>query len=372
MAQGIPNLTAQVADIGSQFTQGQVRGQKVAQSKMANLLQQRQLESSQRQDDMKRIKNFIDTEGKVLTRFIEQGDEQGARNYLEKRKASPDLGGSLERLGMSDVDVFGFTDAKGKKKLGIEQTTKMNPKLREKIRSKSGFDPSVQDGQLVRLKIGPDGDVVDIKSDIGSLEGIKTRTAQNKLVRDTRNDFDSKPIIKDTNEINSAISRMDSVWSNYQKNRSKKTLNALDQALVITFNKMLDPGSVVRESEFARTPQGQAILSRAEGFLDQLQAGGVGLTDLEREDILNTAKQLSEGQKSEARKVTQQFVREAEILGIDPKRIVGDFFDLTSDQPPINQVKDPQQGQFVTDSNGVRFKINFDASGNPVSRTRVQ
>ncbi len=58
-----------------------------------------------------------------------------------------------------------------------------------------------------------------------------------------------------------------------------------DQILVVSFNKILDPTSVVRESEFARTPEGLSIINRMQGFADKVSKGGVGITDDERKDI---------------------------------------------------------------------------------------
>lgn len=56
------------------------------------------------------------------------------------------------------------------------------------------------------------------------------------------------------------------------------------QAVLVTFQKILDPTSVVRESEYARSAAGQAVLSRIQGFAERLAQGGAGvpLEELER------------------------------------------------------------------------------------------
>ena len=48
------------------------------------------------------------------------------------------------------------------------------------------------------------------------------------------------------------------------------------QAILISFNKMLDPTSVVRESEYARSATGQSALETMRGFVDKLKEGGAG------------------------------------------------------------------------------------------------
>jgi hypothetical protein len=54
------------------------------------------------------------------------------------------------------------------------------------------------------------------------------------------------------------------------KKNNKKSLNAASQTIVTAFNKILDPTSVVRESEYARTPEGQSYLERLQGKYEQL------------------------------------------------------------------------------------------------------
>jgi hypothetical protein len=163
-----------------------------------------------------------------------------------------------------------------------------------------------------------------------------------KLEDDYRKEYNTKKIVKDSKEINSAISRMDNVWNKYQSNPNPRSKNALDQALVITFNKMLDPGSVVRESEFARTSQGQALISKMQGATEKLAEGGVGLTDAERDEIIVVAKQLQEGQMIELEK-EKQFYRElAEQRGLNIENIIG----KNKIKPAAPKVYDPQTGEF--------------------------
>ena len=63
-------------------------------------------------------------------------------------------------------------------------------------------------------------------------------------------------------DIDRSYSGMKSIAEDALNKGDSKSLAASDQALVILFNKMLDPGSVVREGEFDRTAEGQAIMDR--------------------------------------------------------------------------------------------------------------
>jgi hypothetical protein len=57
----------------------------------------------------------------------------------------------------------------------------------------------------------------------------------------------------------------------------KGDLNAGSQAVLVTFQKILDPNSVVRETEYFRTASGQSLLTRIQGAAERLQKGGAGI-----------------------------------------------------------------------------------------------
>ena len=137
-----------------------------------------------------------------------------------------------------------------------------------------------------------------------------------------RKEYTGNKIIQETDKVKSAISRMTGPWEAYLKNPNQSSLNALDQVLVVTFNKMIDPGSVVRESEFARTAEGMALLKQLEGLKDKIKKGGGGLTFDERKSIVNTAKQMLEGQMKMANSIRDFYAREATLSGVDPTRVI--------------------------------------------------
>lgn len=67
------------------------------------------------------------------------------------------------------------------------------------------------------------------------------------------------------------------------------------QAVLVTFQKILDPTSVVRESEYARSASGQALLSRIEGAYERLARGGAGVPLKELEVFSRLAKDFVKG-----------------------------------------------------------------------------
>jgi len=109
-------------------------------------------------------------------------------------------------------------------------------------------------------------------------------------VQTLANSFDSHPIIKLYNEVqNKSISVRGIIDSGVG--------GPADLALVFEFMKALDPTSVVRESEYARTASDIALLNRIRGKWEKVQTGGAGLTIDEREAIARMAKNFYQAAK---------------------------------------------------------------------------
>jgi hypothetical protein len=160
------------------------------------------------------------------------------------------------------------------------------------------------------------------------LDFEKGKIAKTKLARDLRKDFQSGKIIKDSIELNSGMTKIDAVWERFMRQKGtdqEKSRVALDQAIVTIFNKLLDPGSVVRESEFARTPEGASTLNRAQGFVEKLSQGGVGLTDPDRQEIVDVARELVSAQNELAKGDVAFTNAEAKLAEINPVRLTGKF-----------------------------------------------
>jgi hypothetical protein len=76
---------------------------------------------------------------------------------------------------------------------------------------------------------------------------------------------------KATREVARQYQVMQTSWQALGKGAGKGTV---EQGIISPFNKILDPDSVVREGEYDRTAQGQALLQRMQTIRDNLQSGG--------------------------------------------------------------------------------------------------
>ena len=113
-----------------------------------------------------------------------------------------------------------------------------------------------------------------------------------------RKEFLDRPEVKDFIEIDQKVKAMDSLLDK-AKTGDMKSLASIDQGIITIFNKVLDPDSVVRESEYARTPQNAPMLNAISGAIQKVQKGGAGLTLQDREALIIGAKIIAEsnGQK---------------------------------------------------------------------------
>ena len=124
-----------------------------------------------------------------------------------------------------------------------------------------------------------------------------------------------------------------------------------DLALIFNYMKVLDPGSVVRESEFAT-----AAASGSWG--DRIQAAGLKiiqgqrLSPDQRQDFLDRSRRLATAQHEQQKRLVDEYTGLAERASVDPKNVVVDYmggfkpYDVgASLAPPVGTIVD-----------GMRFK----------------
>lgn len=197
-----------------------------------------------------------------------------------------------------------------------------------------------------------------------------------------RKEFEATQAVKDFKEIDNKFSVVESalVQAGIEKNleniggASAGSLIAVDQALITSFNKITDPDSVVRESEYARTAGDQALVSRITGKLSALLTGGAGLEDNERKAIVRMSRLFKEAAEKRFKNVETQFRTKAEKEGLDVGFVLGEetkaptrLEELQSraSQEQLNQLgvkKKPRKGLDARDEVGFHPKIEEVAS----------
>jgi len=100
--------------------------------------------------------------------------------------------------------------------------------------------------------------------------------------------------------------------------------NGGSQAVLVTFQKILDPTSVVRESEYARTTEGQALMDRIQGYTTRLAQGGTTLTDREMAEMVQTAQQFLAGSEQLMAGTRRRIEDTARRYQLDPALVFDD------------------------------------------------
>ena len=95
-----------------------------------------------------------------------------------------------------------------------------------------------------------------------------------------------------------------------------------DIALVTQFRKLLDPTSVVRETEFAQTAEAGGLITRLQTEVDKLSGGGVVTQDT-RDEIVRLSRNLMRAADAYERRRREDIDYRADKYGLDKKAIYG-------------------------------------------------
>lgn len=110
-----------------------------------------------------------------------------------------------------------------------------------------------------------------------------------------------------------------------------------DIALVTSFMKMLDPGSVVRETEFATASNAGGLLARLNGIAKKVESGQF-LSPEQRADFKRLAGEYLNAAKVQEQGVRQSFNLIVENYGLDPINVFGARA-VTAPAPADNDAK---------------------------------
>lgn len=206
----------------------------------------------------------------------------------------------------------------------------------------------------------------------------KAQEAKNAILGETRKfgkEWKSHDVTKKTAEVASAYERVKKMVENPSP--------AGDLSLVFNYMKMLDPGSVVRESEFRSAEQARGALSRFEeqgipvpAFLKQsvqkLNGDGFLLPE-QRADFAGQANNLFKAQMAQQQRVNDMFAGEAKNYGMDPGLVVNDrLFNVEMSQGAPGGGPQNQPAQYSADVISYAEKYGIDpAQANAIKQQRM-
>jgi len=255
------------------------------------------------------MKNQMDMAGEY------KKQENGYRNVVESEQQGYNQG--VTDFGGSPADNTLGLNQQGASYNGIPggNTNLSQSYIR---RTAKGFERE----QPTRLEVAKEQRAV--KSQQLSIEtGQRTaKTTQLGIASGLRKEFNANKAFKDFQTINRSVQGLEEAYKLSTSPDSKSRI-ASDQALGVMFQKMLDPDSVVRESEYARTETGIGIINRIKGFMPKMQKGGLGLENEDRKALVTMARKLLDEGAKTYNQHYERYENIAQQYEIDPGLIFG-------------------------------------------------
>jgi hypothetical protein len=216
--------------------------------------------------------------------------------------------------------------------------------LRERNALPAG-DPRIADydAKIKKLTTHTPGTNVTVTPDNMGLKPIDRFNMEDKL----RGDFRAHPVVKASDEMNSAFNLIETA----KKNPSP----ANDLAMATKYMKILDPGSVVRESELALAMGAGGMMDKVQNYANMVMTGKK-LTPSQREDFYASAKQINDSFLKERDGVAARFTDNAKQYNLTPDNVVGaprKAAAVMDKRPPASQHKGRT---LIEEGTGKRFK----------------
>lgn len=269
------------------------------------------------------INEFGDDEHKLkqiglLGKNIQEEKQKAAGQFMSLLQAS----GGVAR-GQQDMLLRSFSETAGVPELRTEAAARLKQRKELQPTADKEFTQTLdlmgKDDKVHSFQYNPDTNRYDIDAGLAkpSASGGRSGFLNESSLR---KEFNSHQAVKEFRDVSGKFNNMEAALS--EAGSQPKSFVAVDQALITMFNKMLDPQSVVRESEYARTAEDISLLNRLRGKIDKLTEGGAGLTPVERDAIIRMGRNFFDISKFRYQE-TSDFYREiADRGGIDPNLII--------------------------------------------------
>lgn len=135
----------------------------------------------------------------------------------------------------------------------------------------------------------------------------------NKAAETLRKEFNGLPVVKDYNDVAAAYGKM--------KKAAEAPSAAGDLSLIFGYMKMLDPGSTVREGEFANAQNAGGIDDKLASTYNRV-LNGQRLTEDQRRDFIGRARQLFDTHADQLNAAAERYTGIAKKSGADPEDVV--------------------------------------------------
>jgi hypothetical protein len=147
----------------------------------------------------------------------------------------------------------------------------------------------------------------------------KTFENEDKL----RADYTNNPVVRSANEMQTAFGMIEAAY--------QRPSAANDLAMATKYMKILDPTSVVRESEFALAVNATGLLDKVQNYAAQITEGKK-LNPAQRKDFYDSAKAINDAFQKQRAEVDRQYSEMTEGYGLNPKNVIPSLRRRASDK----------------------------------------
>lgn len=138
---------------------------------------------------------------------------------------------------------------------------------------------------------------------------------------DLRKEFNKEPEVKDFNSKRTAWQTIDRLG---KAQASRKPTAQNDMALIFSYMKMLDPGSVVREGEFANAQNAAGVPDQIRNAYNKARSGELMNPD-QRKNMVNTAATVYTAARDIYNPIAQKYQGYASDYGLNPNRVAQEY-----------------------------------------------
>ncbi len=266
------------------------------------------------------------------------------------------------------VDTVGYVglaqglDTKGKavaeKTLGLSPGALSNPAFLDMTKKSSNQTASIQEYEYAKSQ-GYKGSFSEYQNEDANRKAIIAKAgsggyglspAQTSTALKLSDDYEARS--KDFYTVRDAYNRIQEV--------AKDVSPAGDLALIFSYMKVLDPGSSVREGEFANAQNAGSAFDRIGALYNKVREG-TRLTQSQRSDFMTQAKSLFTASQKQQQQTADEYSARADKFGVPADLVVRGVNATSADTP-----KAPSGGQIAVQDQKTH-QIRYFPAGTDIS-----
>lgn len=265
---------------------------------------------------------------------------EGQVEALKQEKTQPDL-----MPLMLAADYFGGTNmSQVYRQIAPKSAEEKKAQIMglENLLQKHRSDLTKSEISLLKSQMGTELSLAKL----GDEGGEKGMEIASKL----RNEWLKNPLTKSTQDVAVAYEKV--------KSSSAEPSAAGDLSLIFNYMKMLDPGSVVREGEFANAQNAAGVPDRVRNWYNKLMSGE-RLNPTQRQDFTKQAENVFKSQMEQQKRFNKNYETLSEQYGVGSDKVVlPGLFDITPQKKAEQGARQVWEGKTyeVRDGNWVEVK----------------